>query len=95
MKIKRIYEQNEKPYYKELGYEMSLTDYLSTYYGLWLDSENLPSMSADDFDSGELTKEQNELINAFINLWNITNNFEFEYSKDDFIIKRNAKKYNL
>jgi hypothetical protein len=95
MKIKRIYEQEEGKYYEYLGYDADMTDYLSSAYQLWSDAEGLPQLSADEHDTNNLTHDQRTYLEAFIKLWDLTSDFEHEYSKDDFITNLKAKKYNL
>ena len=94
MKIKRIYEQNEK-YNILLGYEHSIQDYLSFSYREWLDAEGLPQLSADEHNTDDLTHDQRTYLEAFIKIWDITSDFEYEYTKDEFITNLKAKKYNL
>ena len=94
MKIKRLYETDDK-YYKILGYNASMLDYLSGSYQVWTEAEGLEQISADEQDIDKLTVEQNEYISAFIKLWDIASDFESEYYRDNFTAKLMARKYNI
>lgn len=84
-----------KKYYEELDYDMSVIDYLSAAYQLWSDAEGLPQVSADEHDLSDLNPQQEKFIMAFIDMWEIANEFETEYDEPNFIVKLKAKKYNL
>jgi len=93
MKIKRFNESSEIPYYKELGYDRSMIDYLSASYQLWCDAEGLEQLSAEDQYSDKLTNKQNQYLEAFMMLWDLTDDFECNFSSPDF--GKIVKKYNL
>jgi hypothetical protein len=96
MKIKKFNESsNDQPYYKELGFDMDVTDYLAASYQLWTEAEGLPPLSADEYNREKLTPEQIKYLDAFIELWDITEDFENIYSKDNFVPKSITNKYNL
>lgn len=94
MKIKKIYEQKEE-YYEMLGYKHDMEYYISKAYQLWTDAEGLEQLSADEHDRSKLTPEQLSYIDTFIELWNITSDFERIYSTEEFVLNIKAKKYNL
>lgn len=94
MKIER-FKLNEMRYNKELGYDYSITDYLSDAYKLWSDAEGLPQISADEHDMEDLTPEQQKFIISFIDIWEIAIDFEREYFQENFLTKLKARKYNL
>lgn len=95
MKIKRFNESSDISYYKELGYDKSVLDYLAASYQLWTDAEGLPELSADEQHSDKLTDEQNKYLVAFMNLWDLTEDFESKYSQTNFVAGKIVKKYNL
>lgn len=99
MKIKKVYEKVKTNYYEKLGYDQSINSYLVSLYGLWTDAENLEPLSADEHDRTKLTSQQNEFLDAFIKLWDLTDEFEWEYIEDDWydnwLMKKNAKKFNI
>lgn len=94
MKIER-FKLNEMKYNQELGYDSSISDYLSSAYQLWSDAEGLPQLSADEHDTEDLTPEQQHFISAFINMWKIASEFEREYFNANFLTKLKARKYNI
>ena len=94
MKIER-FKLNEMKYNQELGYDYSISDYLSSAYQLWSDAEGLPQLSADEHDMEDLTPEQQKFINSFIDIWEIVCDFEREYFNANFLTKLKARKYNI
>lgn len=95
MKIKRFNESSNTPYYQELGYDRNMLDYLSASYQIWTEAEGLPPLSADEHDKTNLTSEQSKYLTAFIELWDITDDFERIYSEPNFVPKSIANKYNI
>ena len=95
MKIKRFNESSNTPYYKELGFDMGISDYLAASYQLWTESEGLPPLSADEHDKEKLNLEQIKYLDAFMELWDITEDFERTYLQDAFVPKSITNKYNL
>jgi len=94
--VKKFESSTNKTYYDELGHDMSMLDYLSNFYDLWCDSEGLEKISADEHDRESLTEQQNDFLDAFLELWGITDQFEYKNSDyDKFMLNRNIKKYNL
>lgn len=92
-KFSKIIEN--KTYNEELGYSKDITGYLSGAYQLWTDAEGLPQLSADEHDMDKLNHEQKKFILAFIEIWEIANEFEKIYIEPHFIASLKAKKYNL
>lgn len=96
MEIKKFNEQyNDKPYYKELGYDKNILSYLAESYQLWCKAENLPQISADEQDINNLSKHEKDYIKAFIKLWDITDEFECKFSSEEYKLNNATKKYNL
>ena len=94
-KFNQINENTHKTYYEVLGYDMSMTDYLSKVYQLWTDAEELAQISADEQDTKVLTIEQNNFLKEFLKLWDMVGEFEHTYNNEKFILKRQAKKFNI
>jgi len=98
MKINKFNQLNEKTtedYYKLLGYDMSILDYLSKAYQLWTDAEELPQISADEHTIKNLTNNQNEFLKKFLELYDIVDELEVEYYSEYFPLKIKANKFNI
>lgn len=96
MKVKRFNENTEnEPYYKELGYDMCMLDHLAASYQVWTDAEGLEPMSADELIFEELSDEQRNYVDAFLKIWDLTEDFEHKYSAPNFVPKKISNKYNL
>ena len=94
-KFNQLNESNEISYNKSLGYDMSMSDYLSKLYQLWTDAEGLPPVSADEQYSSELTKEQNSFLEKFIELWNSIEEIEQDYHDNGHYLTKTTRKFNL
>ena len=80
-----------------------MIDYLTNFYQLWTDVNHLPHLSADEIDTDELTSEQEDFLNSFIDIWDKTVNEErriyniknLEEEINNHFLKQDMNKFDI